>query len=119
MRQVRERLENALNGIADDIGLQITVGNSSYGTDYASYKLKVSTVNKDGTVNSKEAVDYLSLCNCNSRLKPEWLNSTVDFRGKQFTLVGHNSRGRKFPFIVRSDGKQYKMTGDQLLLYFG
>ena len=119
MRQVGERIETALKGIADDMGLQVALGNGSYGADNASYKLKISTVNEDGTVATQEATDYINLCSYDSRFKAEWLNSTVDFRGKQYTLVGHKRRGRKFPFIVASGGKQYKMTDAQLLLYFG
>ena len=119
MRQVGERIETALKGIAEDMDLQITLGNGSYGENNASYKLKISTVNEDGTVVTQEATDYINLCSYDSRFKPEWLNSTVDFRGKQYTLVGHKRRGRKFPFVVKSGDKHYKMTDAQLLLYFG
>ena len=119
MKQVRERLEDALKGVFDDMKLEVTIGRGSYGDDNASFKLNIATTNDDGTVNNKEATDYLSLCRYDSRFNKDWLNSTVDFRGKKYTLVGHRTRGRKFPFVVESGGKTYKMTEAQLLIYFG
>ena len=119
MQQIRERLEDALQGVSDDMGLQITVGRGSFGNDNATFKLNIATTNEDGTANNKEATDYLSLCGYDSRFNKEWLNSTVDFRGTPYTLVGHKTRASKYPFVVSSGNKTFKMTEAQLLLYFG
>jgi len=105
---MRAYLEVALQGFEEHFGVQADVGKISYGDSHADIKLKVSQVNVDGTVESKEAVNFKKYANVYG-LRPEWLGKEFKHQGKVFVITGINTRARKFRVQATStDGVGYK-----------
>jgi len=116
-RLLRDKINESLKDLAEELGVNIEAGNASYTNENATVKLKVSTKNIDGTVNSKEADDF-KRCASSWGLTPEDLNREFTIHGKTYKIVGANPRASRYPINAKrvSDGKGFKLAAFQVQL---
>jgi len=98
-RLLRERLDISLKALAEELGVEIEAGNASFNGSNATFKLKISTKNNDGTVNSKEAEDF-KMYAFRWGLKPEDLNKEVIINGETYRISGAKPRSSKYPILA-------------------
>ena len=115
MKEIKAQISNALMNIELPNDLVIKIGNGSFSDSNATFKLEVSKMGENGTLETREARDFLAHCVFDSDLKKEWLNTPNNVRGKQYTIIGYKRANRKYPFLVTSNGKTYKMSLQQVL----
>ena len=116
--QIRDELNSLLQGFSDKYNVEL--GNAKYNSNNATFQLKVSTVNEDGTVNSPEATDYITYAQHMGTVQAEWLNKVVNnIQLGTCKLIGYKRANRKYPFIVEAKGSQYKMDEAQVIRIFG
>ena len=121
---VRTALDAAVQTVAQTYGLQIKAGNGTFSSTGDNFTIKVecATKGEDGTVNTKEAEDYIHYC---SRwdLEPEYLNKTfVDVgNGNRYKIIGAKPRSKKYPILVQenSSGMLYKFPASRVARAFG
>lgn len=111
VRNIGEEMERELEAVAKKYGVQIERGGATFDPNgnFATYKIKVSTVADDGTVMSKEAEDFKRKAG-RFGLDPEMLGKGFKHNGETFTVVGLAAKAKKYPVLVeRADGKAFKM----------
>lgn len=110
LRELRGEIEEALKDLGEKHGVVFSVGSANFLPTVATFKLEVATKAEDGTVNTKDAENFRSLCYL-YQLRPEHLHKLLTFNGTQYKLVGLNPRSGKYPLIVErvSDGKGFKL----------
>lgn len=108
LRQLRPQIEAALQDLAEKEQLSISLGSARFTSDNVTFKLELSTVNNDGTVNTKEGEDFKFYAS-RYGLKPEALGATFRHAGDVYTIKGCKPRSHKYPILgVNSNGKTYK-----------
>lgn len=108
IRQINSEIESALASIAKKYGVELSVGNTRFTSSNFSTKIEVATIASNGTVMTKEALDF----NRYRSLKGIQLNLGDSFQrnGKTYTVVGYKPRSHKYPVLAScSDGKTYKL----------
>ena len=127
IEQVRNLIASKLEEISTETGMQITLGNCSYTSENATFKLEVATLSEDGEAMTKEAKDFkthatMGWANTEAgEVKPEWLFQTfTDSRNEEYKVVGYKPRSKKYPMLVAStsNGKKYKMTTQTIIRGF-
>ena len=117
-KDLRELIQNALNGVAGPAGVDIRVGNCRFGTD-ATFQVIVSEVAADGTVKTREADDFRMLASSYG-LEPEDLGRSFRSNGDRYTIAGLKPRSRKYPILAkRGDGKIYKFGAQNVKVMLG
>ena len=112
MKQLRTDIDETLSStVAKRYGIKLQLGKGFWTSSNATFKLVVSIINPDGSIQTKEADDF-KLNASRFGLKPEDLGAVFQASGKTFILTGMNSNRPKFPFVAKckENGKQYKLT---------
>ena len=110
LEEFRKDIKEQLQIVEMKHGCKIKMGNISYGDFNFTSKIEVEVANDDGIIDTKEARDYKTHCFLFD-LNPEWLNQNFSHQGKEWKVIGLNTRARKQPVIVESDdGNTYKFT---------
>ena len=117
IKALRTPIEDALKDLATKHGIVIKVGNGSYTEATVTFKLELATIDKTGTVQSKEAQDF-KMYALLFGLKTENLGqSFLDYSGEKFTVIGAKPRSTKFPILVEdSKGKRFKFPANRVQL---
>ncbi len=115
-RQEAKRLRVELNKVLEqfDSSYNVTIGNCSYNETDATFKV---TLAPEGAP-SKEKRDLEYFASIND-VDTNKIGIMAD--GKQYTLVGYNSKARKRPFIIQklSTGSRYVIDEYLARKYFG
>lgn len=113
VRELRPRLEEALEVLAEETGLVITVGSASYSDIGVTFKVSLT---EEVAGSEGMPADFQR----NARVygfDPEKLWQ-MDFgsRGETFTVVGINTRRRKYPIsaIRKRDGASFKFPASTI-----
>ena len=114
-RMLGEEIEEKLQVIARKYGINIKRGRGTYDSKGATIKIEIATVDRDGTVNSKEAEDFKRYARMEG-LKEEWLGQSFrTWDGKELKIVGFKPRSTKYPVIVEDNsGKRWKYPAKQV-----
>ena len=116
VKAIRERIQNVLDeaGFED---IDVKVGNASFGSGYATFKLNVSSVTADGNLVTKEAQDFKTYARLYD-LKPEDLGRTFNQGRDVYEIVGAKPRSRKYPILAKNvdTGTVYKFSADMVAL---
>lgn len=105
VRELRYEIEEALKRIEGPVSFK--VGSASFTDNAVTFKLEVSTINNDGTVNTKEAEDF----RLNARLYgllPDALNQTFEYLDQTYTIIGCKPRSKKYPILCKCGEKTFK-----------
>jgi hypothetical protein len=109
LKLLRSKMEEALNGIAEELGVEFTVGNCRYdpnGED-CRFKLEVVKAGLGDPVERKAKQEYIELVKYGmlGGFKDEHLGREFENRGRTFTLVGIKPRAKKQRLLGKcSDG---------------
>ncbi len=104
LRKLRDDLQAQVEIVAAANGIKIDVGNASFDATTVTFKLNCVTIGADGVAETKESKALKALY-------PQYVGKEVTLgNGTQGTIVGYNSRGKKYPFQVMGvDGRGYKI----------
>lgn len=110
LRLLREDIESTLQSVEKKHNIKLELGNCTYSTDYATFKLKVATITTDGKVVSKEVSDfekYAELCNIKKQL-----GDIFTYQNHKYEIIGLKTRSHKYPVLCKSlhDNKDYQFT---------
>lgn len=109
LKVLRPAIEKALNDAGIE-GVTFRLGSATYSPgSHATFKLEVSQINQDGSVETKDAAEY----HANAKwfgLPEDGLGKIIVLRGDRYEIVGLAPRSRKYPVLVRRcrDKKTYK-----------
>lgn len=108
VKDIKRKIDEALNPVAEELGVKIECGRATFSDDTATIKVEVATINKDGSVNTKEAANYDQRRE-RYRLPP--LGSTISISGEAMKVVGFRAMARKNKILVENaQGKRYMTT---------
>ena len=117
LRTLNAAMQKALNTVAAEHGLQITLKAGSYEADGSRFTTKIEALapNASGEIVSQEAKDFQNYAT-GYDLKPGDLGKVFQSNGHSYTISGMKPRSRKFPIIAtRDDGKSYKFTAEAIV----
>jgi hypothetical protein len=87
---LRPIIETALQGVAKELGLEITLGNGTYGGSTGSLKIEMVVPTADGI-----PTEFRQYCGLYG-LKPEQFGMVFNYEGKHYKLIGI-SAGLTYP----------------------
>lgn len=113
LKVLREQINAALEAVAKANGIKLVCGNCSFDpAGLATFKLEAFEILDDGTVQSREAINFTNYCE-GFGFSPEDLNRTFQMRGTEYKLIGLKP-GCRLAAIVLRDGKTYKADAAQV-----
>ena len=84
-----------------EFGLHFSFNGGNYTATSAVMKLQIAVKDASGAVVSRERESFTKH-GVLYGLKPEWLDTTFrDFSGKEFKIVGLNTKRRSYPVIIQ------------------
>lgn len=125
LRLMRKPIEAALAEVGKRLGVTFKTARGKYTNGpTGTLTLDIAVVNADGTVETKETVDW-KLYAVRYGLDPEWLGKTFQFRfgrglPEPWTVIGLIPNAPKYSVAIRSQtGKEMRCTKASLLLAAG
>lgn len=110
LREVRDCLETALATVREETGLSIDLGSCRFGSNSATFKLEVKTLDEDGKAFDESAANFKVFAR-DFGLEPDDLGKTFMSGLVEFTVSGLKPRNTKYPVIAtRADGKTFKFS---------
>ena len=109
-RQIREKCVENMAQFAEDNGLQIMPASARFGPTSVTIKLEFARVDPEtGQAQDRKAQAFSQLATAYG-LDPDWLGKCFISNGKEFRIVGLNTRAPKFPVMCErtKDGKRFK-----------
>ena len=105
-RKVGERVEEVLEELGKELGLNFSYKGGSYADNNLTMKIEAATLSEDGSVNTKEADAFKEMAKLYG-LKTEDLGREITLSGEKFTIEGLRTRARKKPILLTrvKDGK--------------
>ena len=118
-QKIRLAADEALQAIAEDLGVQITIKNGTFDGGQVTYKVEFAEVGEDGNVATKEAEDFKAYA-FRYGMKPEHLGAEFDAHGDRFRIVGCKPRATKMPILAENAaGKRYKFNDRDVCRFLG
>jgi hypothetical protein len=116
LRSIREQMNAALASVAEKNGVVIQVGNASFTPENANFKLTIATL-PDGADPTASASELKAAADWKNQavffgLKVAWLGKTFTQLGSTCEIVGLMPKRRKYPVLVRKNGKLVLFTED-------
>jgi len=103
LKTVREALAAALDGPQEELGIKLEIGdNISFNANTFTTKLTGSLFSHDPLAEDWEKYAHVY------DLDVTWLGKQFPSNGKTFTIVGLDTKKRKYPVIASCGDKQYK-----------
>lgn len=116
-RTLSSEIEAAVASIGESYGVKIATGNGRFSPTNLTLKLNISTIGKDGAVNTKEADDF-------RRYAMRWglektdLGASFRREGIEYTITGAKPRSKKYPILAtRPDGRTFKFGASTISRY--
>ena len=95
VRLLRVEMEEALKQVAERYDLGISLGRITYTETNFKVKVEVATKSEDGVVGSQAALAFGQYSKWDG-IKPEALGQRFNFKNKDYTITGYNTRARKY-----------------------
>ena len=109
---IQKELADHARELARCHGLKLVSNRASYSDTDVSIRIVFEGENEQGE--NRLIVDWKRQCTWYG-LKPEWLNQSFqDNRGETMTIIGLDVKKKKYPVIVECNGRQYKLTTEQV-----
>lgn len=107
IKQVRAGLEDRLNELGEELGLDLSLGNAKYGPT-GRIQLDIASLDDSGRPETQESRNFALYCG-RAGLEPEDLYGTFVSRGVEYRITGWNPRAPKNPLQVErvSDGTPF------------
>jgi len=97
--KLSDDIDAALAKVAAKHGISLKTGNARFSAQTVTFKLEATVNNADGTVQDKYAIAL-------EAIYPDLVGKQITLNGNTQTVVGYNSRSRKWEFHVKgNDGK--------------
>lgn len=110
LTRIRDQINAALEMVADDLGLNITVGSCRYTAKNATLKVEIATLSDDGSIQNKEREDF-KIWAPSYGLSSGDLGKTFESNGNTYEVCGLKRRSRKYPILAkRADGRMFKFA---------
>jgi hypothetical protein len=106
--RVREQLNPILEAASKDIGLKMTLGNCTFRSTSATFKLEVAEVGETGEAMTKEAQDFVSYCATLGLKKEHLFKEFKHPLGGTLKIIGYKPRAKKYPILYSYRGQRYK-----------
>ena len=105
VKVLRREMNEALATIASKHNVNLVTGNCRYNSKNATFKIELSLLDDDGEVEDKKLIAL-------RQYYPNLVNKHIKLNdGTDTTVVGYNSRAKKYPFIVSTkSGQLFKIT---------
>ena len=110
LQALRVEMDNALQAISNKYGITIKAGNASYSGNECTFKVKCNTKATDGTVITKEAMDWDRHKGFHG-MDHLSVGDNITIQGTTYILSGFNTRARKAPVNFKDTlGRGYKCS---------
>lgn len=108
VRALRAMLEEKLKGFE---GLHVELGSARFTSSSVTFKIEMSEVAEDGTVESPAVMAFRALAGVHG-LSPDDLGREFDHNGRRFKVVGLNPKAKRYPVNCEQvgTGKAYKFS---------
>ena len=110
LQTLRVEMDKALQAISNKYGITIKAGNASYSGNECTFKVKCNTKATDGTVITKEAMDWDRHKGFHG-MDHLSVGDKITIQGSTYILSGFNTRARKAPVNFKDTlGRGYKCS---------
>ena len=110
LQVLRMEMDKALQAISNKYGITIKAGNASYSGNECTFKVKCNTKATDGTVITKEAMDWDRHKGFHG-MDHLSVGDNITIQGTTYILSGFNTRARKAPVNFKDTlGRGYKCS---------
>ena len=110
LQTLRVEMDKALQAISNKYGITIKAGNASYSGNECTFKVKCNTKATDGTVITKEAMDWDRHKGFHG-MDHLSVGDNITIQGTTYILSGFNTRARKAPVNFKDTlGRGYKCS---------
>lgn len=99
-RIVREKLQEAVRGIEEELGIQIKFGNASFSNSIVTIKTECAIKGAEGEIVGQAAEDFKKLAELYG-LKPDDLGKEFDHMRDTFTIIGLKPKSKKYPILAK------------------
>lgn len=116
LQALRTELDALHKALEKKYGIALKVGNASYSNNEVTFKLKANTVSANGTVVTKEALNWPIYAELNG-VGHFNVGDKFNSGGSIYEITGWNTRARKSPVMIKDikTGKGYKCPTGMLL----
>lgn len=93
---VRNRMQENLKSLEQELGIKIKVGNGSYLPSNAKIPIEIALIDSSGEVQSQEVISFKRSC-AHYGFDVTDLGKTFISRGTTYRVIGLNPRAYKYP----------------------
>jgi len=117
VKHLRERIESALEGIAQESGVQFTVGRATFDHTSTKFALTACVMDSEGQPLTQERTDFVALAKYHA-LDPTDLDRKVVAFGATYRIAGFRRKAQKNNVLMeREDGKMFVMPAATVAEY--
>lgn len=113
-RVIRDRLAKTLKELEKELEVSIHLSNMRYSDTDARISLTFTYSSETGVVQSFEETQFKQHA-ASLGLAGLSIGDTICIKNVNYTLIGLNSRNRKYPVLISSAGTTYKIAVAQAL----
>ena len=104
LRMLSTEIDAALAELAAKHGISLHIANGTYFDDTMTFKLKGAVLDTDGVAADPTRIAL-------EKYYPQYVDKAVSLGRKlRGTVVGYNSRAKKYPFLVKTPKGTYKVA---------
>jgi len=109
---LRNDIAAALEAVGAKHGISFALGSISYNDQLATTKMTMRVGADKDRVDIRDDKLAQDFKRYHVRFKILSLEETYTIRGREYTIVGYNPRGRNYPLVLKAvkDGKCYKFS---------
>ena len=111
LRLIRERINQALESLGEELNVSFATGNARYTPDSATFKLNVSIIDSGGVALRPEVTDF-NIYASRYGLKPSDLGRKFRTYSGLYEITGCRPRSPKYPILGKdvNSGKAFKFA---------
>ena len=110
--KLREELNKVLEKFNQTSDIKMVLQNAKYGTD-VKFVLAGFKIDKDGNKQTTASESFKRFSSSH-KIKESALNYPFKHDGKEYKILGFNSKNRKYSIEYSINGEQYKCTPDYI-----
>lgn len=114
-RMLGDAIAEALQGVAEEFGVQIKAGGGSFDFTSLTQKVEVSIINEDGEAETKEATAFRMNADSFPGLSPDDLYKTFVCKGEIYKIMGLRPRAHTRHILCKTKGKLYTFRAQDVV----
>lgn len=114
LRTLHAEFTEALEAVAKRHGVGIQLGNASFTSQNATFKVQVAVTGKGGVADTREAQDFRIFASSYG-LSADDLGQTFPYGGKEYTIVGLSRKSTKYPILCKRDGENVRLPVESVI----